>query len=387
MNCRGKRDEKPTTMKKQVLQKLQLNIGERRGIIGFLCGSVLLVGGAFLLRSAEQPIAPDVQALDQKATAFFAQAETPTAVDIAQVALTTFDPNEASVQELQSVGMPAWLAQRIEKYRNSGGKFKQPSDLAKIYGMPPELFQRLEPFVAIAGDGGDDAPIYANKQAKTRIALTDFDPNKSTEAEFVALGLEERTARGILKYRDKGGRFKQADDFKKIYGVTSEQFEQLKPFIKIAMAEEAPVPATYSTAATKPAKPAVSIDINQASKEDWQKINGIGPHWANQIIWYREKMGGFSSVEMVAQTKNLPDSVFLKMKPFLKSSPITKQIAINDIIVDSLARHPMFGWKISKVVINYRTAHGNYKSINDLASADPAFTTQWLKSVEPYLKF
>ncbi|UFH57018.1 helix-hairpin-helix domain-containing protein [Spirosoma sp. KNUC1025] len=40
-----------------------------------------------------------------------------------------FDPNTVSVADWQQLGLPRWLAERIEKYRSKGGRFRK----KKIY--------------------------------------------------------------------------------------------------------------------------------------------------------------------------------------------------------------------------------------------------------------
>src|SRR5690242_14594218 len=45
-------------------------------------------------------------------------------------------------------------------------------------------------------------------RSKSSLALFDFDPNVTTEAEFIRLGLDAKTARRIETYRNKGGIFR-----------------------------------------------------------------------------------------------------------------------------------------------------------------------------------
>ncbi|MEZ4904305.1 MAG: helix-hairpin-helix domain-containing protein [Spirosomataceae bacterium] len=45
------------------------------------------------------------------------------------LSLFYFDPNLASVSQLQELGIPRFIAERIEKYRNKGGQFRQKEDL------------------------------------------------------------------------------------------------------------------------------------------------------------------------------------------------------------------------------------------------------------------
>ena len=60
------------------------------------------------------------------------------------------------------------------------------------------------------------------------------------------------------------------------------------------------------------------IDLNQASMEELMTLPGIGQTKAAGIIAYREKTGGFSSVEEVMQVEGIKEGVFNRMKDNIK---------------------------------------------------------------------
>jgi len=82
--------------------------------------------------------------------------------------------------------------------------------------------------------------------------LFDFDPNTTTKEEFAKLGITEKQIKKILKkfilsklgitekqikvienYRNKGGRFFEKEDFKKIYSISDNLYKKLENYIKI----------------------------------------------------------------------------------------------------------------------------------------------------------
>ena len=65
------------------------------------------------------------------------------------------------------------------------------------------------------------------------ITLAAFNPNTADSATFISLGLPPWMARNILRYRAKGGMFKKPEDFRKIYGLTEEQYTTLQPYITL----------------------------------------------------------------------------------------------------------------------------------------------------------
>ncbi len=52
------------------------------------------------------------------------------------------------------------------------------------------------------------------------------------------------------------------------------------------------------------------VNINTASQKQLEELPGIGPKLAADIIKYREKNNGFSSVEELKQVKGIGDSKF-----------------------------------------------------------------------------
>ncbi|NJK83456.1 MAG: helix-hairpin-helix domain-containing protein, partial [Saprospiraceae bacterium] len=58
-----------------------------------------------------------------------------------------------------------------------------------------------------------------------------FNPNTASAAELRELGLPDRVAKTIINYRNKGGKFRRAEDLKKIYGLTPADYERLAPYL------------------------------------------------------------------------------------------------------------------------------------------------------------
>jgi len=77
--------------------------------------------------------------------------------------------------------------------------------------------------------------------------------------------------------------------------------------------------AMPSTQNQKPSKvPAVLVDINRASVEDFEKLPGIGPKLARQIVAYRQKHGPFRRVEDLMAIKGIGVRRWKKLRPLIK---------------------------------------------------------------------
>ena len=60
-----------------------------------------------------------------------------------------FDPNTASLEDLQRLGFSEKQALAIDSYRQKGGRFRRASDFAKSYVVADSVFERLAPYIDI----------------------------------------------------------------------------------------------------------------------------------------------------------------------------------------------------------------------------------------------
>jgi comEA protein len=68
--------------------------------------------------------------------------------------------------------------------------------------------------------------------------------------------------------------------------------------------------------AAKP--PRMAIDINKATVNDLQKLPGIGPSLAKQIVAYREKHGPFRRVEDLMVIKGIGFKKWKEIRPLVR---------------------------------------------------------------------
>ena len=61
-----------------------------------------------------------------------------------------------------------------------------------------------------------------------------FDPNILPAKDWQRLGISERLTQTVMHYIGKGGRFRKAEDLKKLYGLPLKDYERLLPYVRIA---------------------------------------------------------------------------------------------------------------------------------------------------------
>ena len=222
-----------------------------------------------------------------------------------------------------------------------------------------------------------------------------FDPNTVSAEGWEKLGLRAKTIGTILKYLSKGGHFYKVDDLKKIYGLHAADYERLGPYVRIDKPQPrhsgmksdtsfAYKPLTYKPPAYKKPLPKI-IDVNQADTSAFIALPGIGAKLAARIISFREKLGGFYSIEQIAETYGLPDSAFQAIRPFLalaQSQP--RKFNLNTTTLETFRQHPYIRWGIANAIIRYREQHGPFKSLQELQQI-AAITPEVYKKIVPYL--
>lgn len=236
-----------------------------------------------------------------------------------------FDPNTASVEQFESLGLPKFIAERIEKYRSKGGKFRKKEDFAKIYGILPDTYERLEPYITLPS--ADDESLRTPQAEATNV---------------------ERAVAATAPSEDK----------------TVEN--------KIAS------PKTNT-------KQPIRFDLNTGDTTDFMKIKGIGSGYAKRIIKFRDMLGGFVSAEQIKETYGLPPETIdeLLKYGFVKNG--VKKLKVNQMSISEF-RHPYLKYYQAKAIIAYREQHGAFKSSEDLKQIKVLDETTIMK-VLPYLEF
>lgn len=239
--------------------------------------------------------------------------------------------------------------------------------------LPPVDTQELEQYL---GGQSSTAGIPSRKERaadegnRTTTRLFLFDPNTLSEEGWQQLGLRDRTALTILRFRNKGGRFRRPEDLRKIWGLTAADADRLIPYVRIP-AGEYPGKLTAKTDRSSRDRPApVQLSINAATVEDWQALPGIGEVLANRIVRYRDKLGGFRSVEQVRKTYGISDSVFSRIQPLLYLDTVlsaaTGPLDLNTVSAQQLAGQTGIPEAIARSIVLYRKQYGPFRAVADL---------------------
>ncbi len=128
----------------------------------------------------------------------------------------------------------------------------------------------------------------------------------------------------------------------------------------------------------------IKVELNTADTTDLKKVYGIGSWYANKIVRYRERLGGFFTVQQLKEIK-MRKGTYERISPqlYTDTSHIVK-IDLDTISFRNLLRHPYFNYDMVKKVFYFRKKQGNV-FIQDLFM-DGTISQNQLVKIKKYCK-
>lgn len=240
-----------------------------------------------------------------------------------------------------------------------------------------------------AGRRSDDYQYATDEQHHE---LFTFDPNTADSTQLLRLGLAPWQVRNIYRYRARGGVYSRPADFARLYGMTQGQYRRLEPYISIdpayqsaaALADESSTrQAADSLRYPVKIQPGQTVGINAADTNSLKTVPGIGSGFANAIVSYRQRLGGFYALEQLYDINNFPEQ---SMDYLTIDSCQLRKVAINRLTLNELKRHPYIGFHRAKAIVDYRRLNGDIHSLSEL-SLHRDFTPEARRRLEPYIEY
>lgn len=218
----------------------------------------------------------------------------------------------------------------------------------------------------------------------------EFNPNGLSDEQWLKLGLSIKQIRVIRNYELKGGKFFKKYDLKKIYSISPDQYKKLEPYIRIDDTYSAGETGQGLKISYKPTlslqKPILEIiELNSADSLELESVRGIGPAFASRIIRFRNRLGGFYSKEQLLEVYGMDTLKYNHLKNFIKvDAGLINKISLNTFTFEEIKRHPYLTYKQMNAILQYRSQHGSFKSIDDLMKI-AILNEEIIRKIEPYI--
>lgn len=257
--------------------------------------------------------------------------------------LFPFDPNTASAEDFERLGLESWQARSIIRFREKGGIFSRPSDFARVYGITKRTYEVLLPFIQIADDYKPAADFYG-KEGYGRGGRR-YTPYYNNREERYRRYAQDNTSPSEGKAEGKSEA--------KVYSYPH----------KLRANEH--------------------IEINGADTTLLMKIPGIGSYYASRIVRYRERLGGFASAQQLEEIDGLPESAIAYIKIDYQQ---IRKLNLNKLTLNQLKKHPYLNFYQAKEICDYRRLRGPLHSIEDLKLLKD-FPPDEIERLKPYICF
>ncbi len=143
------------------------------------------------------------------------------------------DINKADIETLtQLPGIGHVKAKAIIDYREKIGKFKSLDEITKVKGIGEKTLAKIVSYLEIAGDSIIIKSSLSTEEEKEITKKIDIN-NASLDELTLLIGIGEKKAQAIVKYREEMGNFKRIEDIMNVKGIGNSTYEKNKDKITV----------------------------------------------------------------------------------------------------------------------------------------------------------
>lgn len=244
-----------------------------------------------------------------------------------------FDPNTADSTQLLRLGLRPWQVRNIYKYRAAGGRYRKPTDFARLYGLTLKQYKRLEPYIRIEKEVMA-ADVYGGEQREySRESRPAIDRiKKLAKGETVNVntadtamlkqipGIGPYFARQIVRRRERLGGFSSPDQLLEIDGFPKEAVEyvtvgqgtmQKSSISSVSDADKSSDAKAPGTAGLR------KIRINHDDIKTMSRHPYMRYYQAKEIDRYRRLKGALHSTADLRRIPSLSSQDIARLAPYL----------------------------------------------------------------------
>lgn len=295
---------------------------------------VILVGVTFFFLHRFQPVEETtVQVSDSTVTRFSAHQAYQDSLRKAQwkkqytrdtiaLHLQPFDPNTADSATLVHLGLKKWQVSNMLKYRAKNGRYRNPEDLKRLYGMTDSMYHALLPYIridtvavlqfrdslrrsqqeALNRDtmSRDTMPRYISHKRDTVLNLRTAD---TTSLQMIR-GIGTYRAKQIVRYREQLGGFVSVEQLREV--------KALQPLFADSLSADSLLSHfVLDSVFVEP------LRVNSMHLERLQRHPYLSFEQAKAIYELRRRKIRLKSIEQLRVLDCLTEADLLRLQPYL----------------------------------------------------------------------
>ena len=227
-----------------------------------------------------------------------------------------------------------------------------------------------------------------NHTTSTISSSTPLNLNQVSVEALIAVGVPNRLANTIINYREKVSPFSSIEDLKKVYGMNSDLYRQLKAILIVP---------NRKVTVTSPTLPAIGKEYVQQKTpkqrfffnpntlpKDSLILLGIPPHLAQTIVNYRNKGGTFHKPSDLGRIYHFSSALVDTLAPWisipamvnqtkfeqpnaLPALPILVEVDINQADAQQWATLKGIGPVLSERIVRFREKLGGFVDVEQVS--------------------
>ena len=224
--------------------------------------------------------------------------------------------------------------------------------------------------------------------ASKKPKIFSFNPNFITDFKGYTLGMSAEEIDRLLVFRKENKWINSVEDFKQVTKVSDSLLNKISPYFKFPDWVNNPKSKTkYVKRGFKDKTFKQKVDLNIATHEQLEEVNGIGKAFSKRIIDYRNKLGGFTNDIQLYEVYGLDfQATNSILKEFTVKTP--KEIIkmnLNSISASDIATIPGISFDLAKRIWEYRILNERIKSFSELEHIE-GLTKRKLQGIQLYLE-
>lgn len=198
-----------------------------------------------------------------------------------------------------------------------------------------------------------------------------FNPNYITDYKGTVLGMTNLEIDRLFAFRKQNKWINTIKQFQDVTKVSDSLLKVIGPYFKFPnwvkklVSKQKSYDVNYNTSKIFREK----HDLNKASAEELQKINGIGKVLSSRIIKYRNKyIGGFIADIQLQDVYGLTPEVIERLTEgfTVKTPRQIQKININKATIEELVSVQHIDYDIAHDIVEQRILREGYKSLDEL---------------------
>ncbi|WP_309608372.1 helix-hairpin-helix domain-containing protein [Flavobacterium sp.] len=219
-----------------------------------------------------------------------------------------------------------------------------------------------------------------------------YNPNFITDFKGYKLGMKIAEIDRLLAFRKTNKYVNSAKEFQEVTKISDSLLATMSPYFKfpdwVSNKKQYPKYDNSNFKDFSKKERIILLDINQATKEDFVKIYGIGDAISDRILKEKEKLGAYVNMDQMQDIWGLSPEVIAELNSHFKisGSTVVKKIDINNLPIKELTKFPYFKYALAKEIVTYRSMNSGIKNIDDLTKIK-GFPVDKIKIIALYLEF